>query len=226
MYWYTLTPLDVLLFRDAKPFTPGEHAWARSVFPPNGHAIAGALRGLLGKKAHFELRGPFFCRTENKVGTEEFKCLYLPRPLGFVGSTALVPLAWHEQSHLRQALWNNRQPCPLCKVPSTATDIEDEDDSGLMEDKYRQYLPWNVVEKYLQTGQINSDDWVGQIRSIWSEEGLFNVKYTEDPEVIKELMMDVLKKVCDRNWQIPKTTLLRSLYDWGLNRLMPESASS
>jgi hypothetical protein len=30
MYWYTLTPLDVILLRDAKPFTPGERAWAGS----------------------------------------------------------------------------------------------------------------------------------------------------------------------------------------------------
>lgn len=67
---------------------------------------------------------------------------------------------------------------------------------------------------------------LGQIRSIWSDEGLFSVKYAEDPEAIRELMMDVLKKVCDRNWQIPETTLLRSLYDWGLNRLIAESASS
>ncbi|MFM7714712.1 MAG: type III-B CRISPR module-associated Cmr3 family protein, partial [Microcystis sp.] len=46
MYWYTITPLDVLLLRDAKPFSPGERAWAGSTFPPNGHTIAGALSAL------------------------------------------------------------------------------------------------------------------------------------------------------------------------------------
>lgn len=56
MFWYTLTPYDVLLFRDAKPFTPGERAWAGSVFPPNGHTLAGAIRGLLGKKSHLTAR--------------------------------------------------------------------------------------------------------------------------------------------------------------------------
>lgn len=157
MYWYTLTPLDVLLFRDAKPFTPGERAWAGSVFPPNGHAIAGALRGLLGEKIDFELKGPFFCRTNNRVGTESSRCLYLPRPLGFVGSTALAPLTWYEQSHLHQALWDNSQPTPLCKLSSD--DGENEDDSDKKQDKYRQYLPWDVVEEYLQLGQINRDGW-------------------------------------------------------------------
>jgi CRISPR-associated protein (Cas_Cmr3) len=46
IYWYTLTPLDVLLFRDAKPFTPGERAWAGGNFPPTGHAISGAIRSI------------------------------------------------------------------------------------------------------------------------------------------------------------------------------------
>ncbi len=161
MYWYTLTPLDLLLFRDAKPFTPGERAWAGSVFPPNGHAIAGAVRRLLGEKAHFQLKGPFFCRTNNTTGEDELNaCLYLPRPLGFVGSTALVPLTWHEQSHLRQALWDDQQPCPLSKLPSPASDTEDEDDADMTEDKYRQYLPWDVVEQYLHSGQISRDNWV------------------------------------------------------------------
>jgi CRISPR/Cas system CMR-associated protein Cmr3 (group 5 of RAMP superfamily) len=67
MYWYTLTPLDILLFRDAKPFTPGERAWAGSVFPPNGHAIAGAIRGVLGETeiVTFNLTSSSrFCRIE------------------------------------------------------------------------------------------------------------------------------------------------------------------
>ena len=102
MYWYTLTPLDVLLFRDAKPFTPGERAWAGSVFPPNGHAIAGALRGLLGK-VEIKLIGPFLCRNQT---------LYFPRPLGFDKSTPLTPLVWESNSHLHQALWDESKPCP------------------------------------------------------------------------------------------------------------------
>ncbi|MFM7351893.1 MAG: type III-B CRISPR module-associated Cmr3 family protein, partial [Microcystis aeruginosa] len=47
MYWYTITPLDVLLLRDAKPFSSKETAWAGSTFPPNSYTIAGALSALL-----------------------------------------------------------------------------------------------------------------------------------------------------------------------------------
>jgi len=158
MPWYTLTPLSVMLFRDAKPFTPGIRAWAGSVFPPNGHTLAGALRGLLGETAQFQLKGPFFCRTtqdEPKVR------LYLPRPLGFVGSTPLAPLAWGDKLPLTHALWDKGEPCPLCTPPKTKTQAQDDDDedSG-SEDKYRQYLPSDVVEKYLSQGKIDPNDWL------------------------------------------------------------------
>lgn len=161
MFWYTLTPMDVLLFRDAKPFTPGERAWAGSVFPPNGHTIAGAIRGLLGEKAHFQLKGPFFCRTDCTAQQHKAQVrLYLPRPLGFVGSTPLVPLAWNEKSPLHQAIWDRREPCPLCPLPKNRAEEEEEDDDKDSEDKYRQYLPSDVVEKYLEKGEISPDDWL------------------------------------------------------------------
>ena len=145
MYWYTITPVDILLFRDAKPFTPGERAWSQSVFPPNGHAIAGALRGLLNESA-LQLIGPFLCR--------DGETLYFPRPLGYVGSTRLTPLDqnWDANLPLQQALWDRHQPCPLVKPTDT-------DDPQKEQINYRQYLPFKVVEKYLHTGEISHSDW-------------------------------------------------------------------
>ena len=163
MHWYKLTPLDILMLRDAKPFSPQERAWAGSVFPPNGHTIAGALRGLLGKET-FNIVGPFLCY-ENTENT-----LYLPRPLGFVKSTALVPLKWETKSHINNALWDETQPCPLVK-PHNAKDEDEEDEKDeekinslqkceeSSEVKFRQYLPYCVVKNYLETGEINKDHW-------------------------------------------------------------------
>ncbi|AFY51319.1 uncharacterized protein predicted to be involved in DNA repair (RAMP superfamily) (plasmid) [Nostoc sp. PCC 7524] len=156
MYWYKLTPLDILMLRDAKPFSPQERAWAGSVFPPNGHTIAGALRGLLGEKQHFSIVGPFLCyqSTENT--------LYLPRPLGFVKSTPLVPLAWEQDSHyLYNALRDESQPCPLVK-PHNSKDEDEEDNKyeAISEKKFRQYLPFSVVKDYLETGEIDKNNWV------------------------------------------------------------------
>lgn len=150
MYWYTLTPMDVLLLRDAKPFTPGERAWAGSVFPPNGHTIVGALRRFLGTENHFQIKGVFFCR-ETAKGMQ----LYLPRPLGFVGSNPLVPIAWYQEAPLQHAFWDQSKPCPL----TTKKRPDDNNQNDETAEKYRQYLPSYVVEKYIETGLIDEKDW-------------------------------------------------------------------
>ncbi len=156
MFWYTLTPLDVLLLRDAKPFTPGERAWAGSVFPPNGHTIAGALSVLLNRSQNYQykLKGPFLC-----FGGET---LYFPRPLGFVRSTPLIPLdsEWNPDFPLlNQALWNHNKPCPLVKPNGTRSGNEDKDGS---DKEFRQYLPYEVIKEYLKTGGIEQKDWTPQ----------------------------------------------------------------
>jgi CRISPR-associated protein Cmr3 len=148
MFWYTLNPLDILLLRDAKPFSPQERAWAGSIFPPNGHTIAGALRGILNKSAKLRIKGVFFCRKQLGASV-----LYLPSPLGFVGGKPLVPLSWKSELALNNALWDKTKPTPL-----TTIDPADSDDKkrGI---KYRQYLPWDVVLQYLETGSIRVTDW-------------------------------------------------------------------
>jgi CRISPR-associated protein Cmr3 len=44
LQWYTITPLDLLLFRESKPFSPGEGSWAKSLFPPMPTTVFQALR--------------------------------------------------------------------------------------------------------------------------------------------------------------------------------------
>ncbi|MCT7957218.1 type III-B CRISPR module-associated Cmr3 family protein [Laspinema palackyanum] len=151
MYWYTITPLDVLMLRDAKPFTPGERAWAGSIFPPNAHTIAGALRGISGDAGKFHLKGVFLAYDDT---------LYFPRPLGFVGPTPLLPLDWMGDFPLSQGYWNPLQPCPLVKPRTEGKrDEEDEPESGYF---YRQFLPTQAIATYLKTGQIAKPDWLTQ----------------------------------------------------------------
>ncbi len=158
MHWYTLTPLDVLLFRDAKPFTPGERAWAGSTFPPSGHAIAGALRSLSqSQDEKFKLTGPFLCK--------DSKTLYFSRPLGFVDSAPLIPIDWDRDNALCHALSADNQPRPLAK-PSWLNKKDnngDESDphckASKKVEKYRQYLPHDVVLKYLREGWLEKADW-------------------------------------------------------------------
>jgi CRISPR-associated protein Cmr3 len=157
MYWYKLTPLDILMLRDAKPFSPQERAWAGSIFPPNGHTIAGAFRGILGERTNFKIVGPFLCYQNTK------NTLYLPRPLGFAKSVPLVPLTWETESYIKNALWDKTQPCPLVKPHNSKDDDEDDKDDFVkcsgVETKFRQYLPYCVVKKYLETGKIDKNDW-------------------------------------------------------------------
>jgi CRISPR-associated protein Cmr3 len=151
--WYTLTPLDVWMFRDAKPFSPSERAWAGSTFPPSGHAISGAIRGLLGDRITLKIMGPFFCREEST--------LYFPRPLGFDKKTLLVPLDWDEEHPLaKQLIYDRSKPCPLVRPTRAQSDHEEDGNcSSQSATQYRRYLPQDVVLKYLETGQIDPQSW-------------------------------------------------------------------
>lgn len=156
MSWFTITPLDVLLFRDAKPFTPGERAWAGSIFPPSHHVIAGAIRGLLQKDYLLNLKGIFLAYHDRENVT-----LYLPSPLNYVGSKMLYPLIWKEEHCLNYIYWDKTRPCPLTTI-KTLKDFDDQENEK--EDKKRRYLPLNIIENWLKTGEIKEEDWQPKIR--------------------------------------------------------------
>ncbi|MCI3281177.1 hypothetical protein L5470_09355 [Synechococcus sp. PCC 6717] len=69
--WYRLDPIDVLLFRDARPFQPGEGSWAKSIFPPLPITVFQALRSLCApyteRRHDLEFLGPFFIDLHNQV---------------------------------------------------------------------------------------------------------------------------------------------------------------
>ncbi len=140
MFWYKLTPIDVLLLRDGKPFSPGERAWAASIFPPNGHTLAGAIRGLLGKKTNFNLIGSFL-----SFGDQ----LYFPRPLNYVGKNLLYPLPWLESDYpLQKILWDRLQPAPLL-----LKQLKDRDPTtSKNEEKTGKYIGFNQLKKLLTKG--------------------------------------------------------------------------
>ncbi|MFQ3627391.1 MAG: type III-B CRISPR module-associated protein Cmr3 [Cyanobacteriota bacterium] len=168
LYWYTITPLDVLMFRDAKPFTPGERAWAGSTFPPNGHAIAGALSALLGRSSQpnqrddeetYCLKGPFLCHDQ---------ILYFPRPLNYVGDISLVPLKWDQQHPLQgQMLYDESKPCPLVKPSWSKSDHHDKKGE---KKPLADYLPYEVIIEYVRNGNITPDDWEKGVGKPWTVE--------------------------------------------------------
>jgi len=78
--WYAIEPLDVLLFREAKPFIPGEGSWAKGNFPPMPITVFQALRSILDvyrneplkKNRDLEFIGPFLLDADN--------VMWLPTP--------------------------------------------------------------------------------------------------------------------------------------------------
>jgi CRISPR-associated protein Cmr3 len=71
-----------------------------------------------------------------------------------------MPLSWHPELALNQAMWDRNKPCPLSTLKLEETDIESERENDSQ--KYRQYLPWDVVKKYLKDGKIDENDWLWQ----------------------------------------------------------------
>ena len=149
MYWYRLTPLDVLMFRDAKPFSPQERAWAGSVFPPNNHAIAGALRASFGINGNIQIKGVFLCCDHT---------LYFPRPFNYVNQIRLTPIAWLDDHHpSKQMLWDTSKPVPLVIGDRVNSDPDKEKHQ---EGNYRQFLPYDVVLKLLENKPLTKEDWL------------------------------------------------------------------
>ncbi|MHC5611156.1 MAG: type III-B CRISPR module-associated Cmr3 family protein [Nostoc sp.] len=80
MHWYTINPLDVLLFRDSKPFSPGDGSWAKGSFPPMPITVFQALRSLLSQRIEQAERDR---RDINFLGVflvDEQNTLWLPTP--------------------------------------------------------------------------------------------------------------------------------------------------
>jgi CRISPR-associated protein Cmr3 len=73
--WYAVEPLDVLLFREAKPFVPGEGSWAKGQFPPMPVTVFQALRSLEDfygteekhKRRDLKFIGPFLMDDRNQM---------------------------------------------------------------------------------------------------------------------------------------------------------------
>ncbi|MFN4815110.1 MAG: type III-B CRISPR module-associated Cmr3 family protein [Pseudanabaena sp.] len=151
MFWYKLTPLDVLMFRDAKPFSPQERAWAGSVFPPNNHAIAGALRSSFdGINGNITMKGVFLCCYDK---------LYFPRPFNYVSQNRLTPINWIDDPNhpSKQMLWDKSKPVPLV-ISDRSNHASDED--NLKKGDYRYFLPSDVVLKILKNEDLAEGDWL------------------------------------------------------------------
>jgi len=125
MEWYSLTPLDVLLFREAKPFSPGAGSWAKSLFPPMPVTVFQGMRSLISfvpfhnrDKPHHNIRflGPFLLDEDDQV--------WIPTPKDLIGvnkaqpSTEANPQAdnlWHRLDRLQPYATQDHWHCLKCQ---------------------------------------------------------------------------------------------------------------
>ncbi len=92
MTWYRITPLDMLLFRDSRPFSPADGSWAKGLFPPLPITVFHGLRSLLSQRTSQTERnnrnlgflGPFLCDDQGSLWLptpKDLVCLY-PKDVG------------------------------------------------------------------------------------------------------------------------------------------------
>jgi CRISPR-associated protein Cmr3 len=126
--WHKIEPLDTLLFREAKPFTPGESAWAQGLFPPLPSTILQALLTLAGhpgdraydartgKARDWHFFGTFLCDATDTlwVPTPKDLCCMRSLPEGEsyreAGKEALTPDQWQADTtiaRLRSSDWRS-----------------------------------------------------------------------------------------------------------------------
>jgi len=111
--WLILEPLDVLLFRDGKPFNAGGQNDASSFFPPSAFSLQGLLRslviehsgiswddaphdkylseeiGTVSELGQFKMKGPYLARYDGELYERVF-----PIPSDVVSNEKVNP-AWH-----------------------------------------------------------------------------------------------------------------------------------
>ena len=109
MTWYRITPLDVLLFRDSRPFSPADGSWARGLFPPMPMTVFHGLRSLLRQRTtkgdrtnrDLDFLGPFLRDGEDRLWLptpKDLVCLYPPS----VGAKQRSD-GWHSVHRLQPA---------------------------------------------------------------------------------------------------------------------------
>lgn len=85
--WYALDPIDLLLLRESKPFSPGDGSWAKGQFPPLPTTVFQAMRSATpwqgdksNRKRDLEFVGPFLLYAP----PGEPESLWLPTPQDLV----------------------------------------------------------------------------------------------------------------------------------------------
>lgn len=226
--WYHLTPLDILLFRDCKPFSPGEGSWAKGLFPPMPITVFQALRSLTeshDEKKEFEFIGPFLVGPDEQlwIPTPKDLRVYYPkrgdRKTALDNWTKLVRLqpidpnspAWSDIICATDTLW-----------PLTVSNASDSDSLG----PPRPWMRIELLQQYL------SGESLTEIEPTYkTEEGNDKPNFHKDPwglQVLPHIQMQTdLRQVREENGYFTEVAI-RLEQGWkflvGMDTHLPEAA--
>ncbi len=192
MHWYKITPLDLLLFRDCKPFSPGDGSWAKGLFPPMPITVFQAMRSLLPQtntenrtQRHLSFLGPFLLDSQDTLWLptpKDLVCLYPP---GQDRKTATDN--WSQIQHL--------QPIPRDEQAWKHLAFDEEAiDPLVLNQKWGGNIsppkPWIKAEalfSYL-TGDKNSTNWCKQdfCHHPWKPQVLPHIHMQSDKRQVKD----------------------------------------
>lgn len=195
LQWYALDPIDVLLFRESKPFSPGEGSWAKGLFPPMPTTIFQALRSALphtpSKTRDLRFLGPFLLDQENT--------LWLPTPKDLLALchrdpnadpdttpednfeektqgdqySRLLPI--QEGDHWKHILWNDQKLPPL--VPPCLEEGE------YIKGRPHPWIKASALSAYLQGQFPQSSDFQGDP---WDTQVLPHIDIQSNTRQVKE----------------------------------------
>ncbi len=192
MHWYKITPLDLLLFRDCKPFSPGDGSWAKSLFPPMPITVFQALRSLLEPTNHqnrtqrnLNFLGSFLLDSKNTLWLptpKDLLCLYPPGQ-----DRKTTNDNWSEIQYL-QPIPKNEEAWKYLAFD------QDEIDPLVLNHKWDGNIsppkPWIKAEAlfgYLK-GEKNSSNWCKQDfhSSPWNTQVLPHIQMQSDQRQVKD----------------------------------------
>ena len=179
--WLAIEPLDVLLFRDGKPFNAGSEHSASTLFPPTAFSVQGMLRslyielsgvhwddvqdnerikqaiGTYDTLGEFRMKGPYLAQQKNG----EYERVF-PLPVDAVRpeNTTNAWLALQRGEDIPANLYDLDMDLTTLAVPKPYQNIDDLIDSSEMTER-----PWvteSHLKDYLHEGIISDENTIPQ----------------------------------------------------------------
>lgn len=210
MDWYELEATDTLFFRDGRPFSAGEDAWANSLFPPAPGVAYGVLRSIffghnMDKFRHVDdikLDGSLKIKLRHMLLSVSGKGACFPLPADLLRNNKsgdIQPLILEDKPKGLVASYNDGlEGMLLAPFKEKSDDLFGK--ALLDADQFQRYLDGDKVERIVELDEyLSTEAKVGLARSFetrHAEDGmLYKVRYRRPFGAIKEFDKSKFKQL-------------------------------